>query len=277
MGKLVVTFSTSSMDTLQECFRKWKLEKVENWRKINGSKNPQLSRGEVIHAMLHVWYEQRINGKPEDIQACIEEGAMVFASTGFDNFPLIVKVFNEYVENFRQDTWQPLFSEAPFSVKLYEDSDMAFLFEGKVDLGVNTETGVQIVDHKTSETPNEPPQVTSQMLAYCWALGTKRIVINSINVAPKATNRFHRYLRSFSEDQITEWHRNTLTWAVMAGKMLLENTNLYSQSQCWKCQFKDVCAADPAGRKFRMEAFFTRGASKDLFYKEEKEEEKKVD
>lgn len=92
--------------------------------------------------------------KPEDV---------LFHQMKFMEFYSLMK--NEY-------RWlKPLGYEVGFSKVLYEDRDVCFIYEGRIDFVGQSDSGIHWVDYKSQSRETVLYENTNQFLGYSWALG----------------------------------------------------------------------------------------------------------
>jgi hypothetical protein len=217
-----------------------------------------------------------------------------------------IRQVKEYILFTISDSWIPVAVEEPFSRVLFERSDepcksnnhgdwqktcpdcqktegLRILLEGRVDLIVRllgNEQVIMIVDHKTGSRNQEPSVLSNQFMGYAWAFkdvfatATPRVVINKIGfqktLAPK--ERFRRYVRSFTTPRLEEWREETIYWIHQIVKAVDANYYVKNLTGCDKysgCIFRDVCAADPSARQYKLQTQFKIRDSHDPFSEDE--------
>ena len=141
------------------------------------------------------------------------------------------------------------------------------VWTGKIDLVINRAGRIWLLDHKTTSVfgPSYYAQydLASQFNGYSWAIQTSLgipvdgVAINVLAIRkPTKTGKnceFDRKYLPIRQDQITEWHVNTLETlsdflnGFVHGRFNMQTTSCRNKWQK-DCEYKQVCTMEPASR-----------------------------
>lgn len=263
----VIAVDSQMLNTHASCNRKFDLYHIQNWRP--GQVGEPLERGDLVHVILAEYYRARMRGKtelPEMLSVAIEAGrnrALDLALTP-EEAEYIIRVSVENLAHWHQDGWKVLFVEQPFSKVIFEDEDYVFLYEGIMDLGVETFFGPMVVDHKSGKRREDPHKLSNQFMGYSWAADLPNVMINRVGMQKslKTADKFQRQHISYAKELISEWRTNTIheiKKMAFNAKHNLWTPNFTSCDKFGGCLFEEVCEVAPAMRPYKIEARFYKG------------------
>ena len=152
------------------------------------------------------------------------------------------KVLISYSEFYKHESWKPVAIEQGFSKILYEDEDNLFVYEGRIDLVVETDKGYTIVDHKTQAMTYSIYEFNNQCLGYLWGTNAIEFLYNYLVLTK--TPQFHRAPHLFNQNQIDSWKEETIQWYFRIKQAMQSQTflkNLTCESKFGKCDFTPLC------------------------------------
>lgn len=156
--------------------------------------------------------------------------------------------------------------ELPFSLPLGTVRGIRIVWTGRIDLIVRRETGLFVVDHKTTSvfgsTYYDQFQHSSQTLGYMWAGQTflgepfRGFIINVFPVRksrkPTAGEPERQRVFLVDQDNLDEWRLNTLALLDLFLGVVGDDFYPKMTNQCTtkfgRCQYFDVCALPPTAR-----------------------------
>lgn len=277
--RAIYAFSASSLNTTA-CFRQYAYYKRGLSPLI---KKSSLEEGDLLHRLLESYYRQKVSNpapeerlSPTDIIADVSKRHRTDYDMGENEVQECYKQFTEYCIYYAGEGWNPLLVEAPFTRLFYEDEKYVLIFEGKIDLLVETAVNPKvIVDHKKVGRNGPPPYRTNQNLGYCWAFGTDKILINQVGFQKSLSmqERFVRPLLSYPEELILEWRDQTIQRMLQAVYFTElcgtdYNSYPYDLTSCDKfsgCAYKSICDSTPASREWTIERKFKVNPKHDIY------------
>jgi hypothetical protein len=266
-------FSASSLNTVQLCGQLHQFEKVLRIRrkpkfdavdKVTESKGMPLDKGSIIHTGLRVYYKLKKRGEV-DHDTMIRLSQLRMREEAIETrLPIHICDFleirfAEYVNFYRNrgDRWKIIDVERYFAKVLYEseEDDLRVVLEGVIDLVVDTGEFKATVDHKTASRPTIPNKMGNQFKAYCWAMETRYLYKNEINLQKTKTGQdaFRRYPLHYHDDILAAWVMNAVYWAKVLANYLEEDFWPQNETSCDKfggCAYKQICETQPLARSF---------------------------
>lgn len=283
-----IVLSSSSLDTAQKCMRRFKFEKIDLLKPF--SKSVALERGDLIHHMLEVFYQNRINliqgentwsvSAPQYaqmIQAAILAGrkhtiSLALAPAEAEE---AINAFKEYAIFNKADRWIPTHAESPFCYHVgtfdLGYGDQPIYFEGKIDLIVKTGQKFVVVDHKSRSRRRDTSMLSNQYMSYCLAAGVNTVIENVIGLQKslKSEEKFTRKEFEYSDNQLQEWVENVVAWVKEIVKAKETGQFLPNFTTCvgptWSCPFREACETPAHRRDFYISQNFKVTQPHDLF------------
>jgi len=231
-----------------------------------------LEKGDLMHQMLEHHYLQLKAGRRDQYTDIVEEAVRVGIEASKEmelTQSLIVDNINQYRQYalyYKQDGWQPLEVEQPFSKVLYQNEQrgIRILYEGIIDLVCQTPGGLAIVDHKTSSRRQQPFLLSTQFMGYSWALNVSHVVVNKIGfqktLPPK--ERFNRYRMPYQRAHLEQWKKDAIYYAHLLISWMDQGYYPMNYTSCDKyggCIFQPVCASIPEVREHKLAMLFKDG------------------
>jgi hypothetical protein len=157
----------------------------------------------------------------------------------------------QYFEYYKNDFWVPLEVEVVKGKIFFEDDNIRILFKSKFDLLVDTQQGVNSMDHKTMKQNRDILSLNNQFKGQAINSNSRQVWINKIGfqktLPPK--EKFIRTPVSYSLDSLNEFQSEIVPY--WAYKMLEYQETGYwppNYSNCdgkfGKCIYHEVCEAD---------------------------------
>lgn len=268
-----IAYSASSLETLLTCPRKFQYSRLEGWARP--SQGVVTGFGSLIHAALEEYETLRFYGvgKAEAVNKVFvklmelgEAQKKVEESRDYDIFSA-ARAFLWYTMEYHYEPYETLATgdgkpslELEFEVPLHEDWRLIGIFD---KLAVYKEDGkIWAVDHKTTKQQLSTYyfdffKPNTQVYAYVWALREMLdapiggFLVDAIQTQVQSTN-FFRYQVPVTDEQLDEWHRDTV--------IMLENTRRYAKEGYWPmqlsgcgakggCEFREICKKAPHVRE----------------------------
>jgi hypothetical protein len=246
-----------------------------------------IERGSLLHNIFEVYYsilggcvspkselfkdlkEQDITfgGSPLDKGAiatfAIEVGRYLATKMSLDP-GLCEEVFfqaAEYFSYYKNDQYNPIAVEQVGSKKIYEDENVRFIYDVKIDLVLEKGRLIIPADTKTGSRRTPPTTMSNQFMGYCYTLGVNHILINKVGFQKTLppSQRFERHLLTYTPDRLTEWAQNTVDTmfdivnAMDSGEYPMNFTacDVYNG-----CNYKAICEASPSVRPYKAEKLY---------------------
>lgn len=218
LGKKNVVMDATLLSSLMSCPRLFDLRFNHNFQSLNGKSN-SLEVGSIVHKVLEVYYQNRINqfSRSMSIAAGIAAGETYIRGCnhctdflpsesttkpicghrpndypGVKNTPMesdgrkavgwkwALETCEQYFERWKNDFWVPLEVEVVKGRVLYEDDEIRVLWKAKLDLIVDTNQAILPTDHKTSKQRRNTLFLNNQFIGQCIIMETRNVVINKI-------------------------------------------------------------------------------------------------
>lgn len=173
---------------------------------------------------------------------------------------------DEYAKFYSNDFWITVDVEVVKSKILYEDDEIRILFKSKLDWIVDTNQGIFPCDHKTMKQNRDQITLNNQFMGQCLIMSTKNVFINKIGLQKslKPEDKFKRVNISYTSDRLLEWQSYILPyWCKQA--IAWDEQGHYApnfsncESKFGKCEFYDVCSANPNMREDELRRLFVVG------------------
>lgn len=258
--KTIITLDASRMSTHTSCGMKYNLLYNENLNLAGRDEPDYFTHGTAMHKLLEFYYgtfgnfAERTQGAILAFNNWLNESKEISLDAEAYNF--ITMRFLQYCAFYQHKDFIPLKSadgkvstEVGFSKLLYEDAELIYIVEGRIDLIANffTQQGhAFLVDHKTQSKETTHYQYTPQFLTYAWATNLRQMVINYIGFQknPPKEGFFRRQLLTFPEHIITEWEFQMLRIfnSERDQRKFGYNKNRFECGAGWsQCQFTKIC------------------------------------
>lgn len=281
MPKIVIRLDTSQMMAFRNCPRYWYYSYREHLRSPY-AKQRAADKGTLVHLMLQIFYTLK-TAQPdvnpiEHSTNTVEIFKKLRIEKDFDKlYNLEDKVFLHIIERFTQYAMRHYRNdmrilenngvpalEIGFSKVLYEDADVIFIVEGRLDY-LCEYNGIEMWgDHKTQDQSRILYPYKSQFLTYAWATGFDRALINYFGMQAKfdekdANKIFHRQAIYFPQWRIEAWENEmkSIFWeaknfldASKALEELGENAFPMKTNSCggnmdyFPCIFSKICETE---------------------------------
>lgn len=261
MPKFTLSLDSSQLSDYLTCPQYWNYRNRQNLRLTRAS-TLAMDRGTCMHSLLETFYKFQIRNPRNRDGNAIASSELVKASGIFeelkvssDDRKLILLRFAEYVLYYQFRDFIPSCIngvdgvELGFSKILYEDEDVCFIFEGKIDLVVENEVGDIFWDHKCTSYTYYPHKL--QLVGYAWATGFRYGGYNYVGLQKSVgKNTFRRNPAQFSESLIERWRKEIIkTFYRVKQDMLCDsfNENLKACSGPFDsnpCAYTSLCEAE---------------------------------
>lgn len=273
----VLVISPNSLNYYQNCELKYKYYKKDGL--VPKKKSYALSQGTILHTMEEVFYKGLLEGK-RDRGVLIDEAVMSGRHQALDHeidIDEVARHFQEELQYHASDPWEILAVEQPFMKVLYQDSDFVVAIEAKLDLLIRTQGKKIVVDHKKVGRKQETSSLGNQFTCYAWITDTDTVYLNKIGFqkSKEPKDRFIRQVLQYSPEQIEEWERDTIQWALRIKQSIDTGVFLRDRTGCDMysgCFYRGICEAKPgADRDFVIGRDFMLKEAHFLFPDEDEE------
>lgn len=213
----------------------------------------KLESGDLLHTTFKVFYTLRIR-RPDLTYKRTIELALAYGLEHAKTLEQIQEDSDEILYHAREyfiftegEMWVPKYVEQPFARVIYEseEENLQLVYEGIVDLIVDSEYGELGVDHKKSSRRLNfnGLLLANQFKGYTRCLGFvgNRFVVNEVGTQKSLTckERFKRHLLEYPQEILDEW----LTTTIYYGQMLA----FYLENDTWPQNFTS-CKSTPDGQ-----------------------------
>lgn len=222
MSRFTLALDASQISQYLECPRSWYFRYYKHLSRA-GQKRAALDKGSLVHQLCDLYYNLRAMNR--SVPSMTHGTAVINLIKGWKNTFNLSKEdteflcmrFFQYAATYMANDFVPVSKnglpavELGFSKVLYEDENVLYVVEGRIDL-IADYGGVRVfVDHKTQAQAKTLYQYCPQFLTYAWATGLDRGMINYFGLQKEMTkDTFRRQLIFFPKWKIKEWERRML-------------------------------------------------------------------
>jgi len=287
MSKFTLILDASQIKTYLTCPLSWYLKYIVS-EEVNGEQNmisvipwgPAMNKGTYIHKLMDIYYSLRsadpnapINAHAQTTVEFIEKAGTA-KNLELDNKTVIFlnMRFLQYVNYYKRDFTvlkAPDGSagvEVPFAKLLYENSQVKFIVEGRIDVLMAFQDPIKgWGDHKTQAQRKDLYGWKPQFLTYAWATGFHYGMVNYIGLQKEyqKNSTFRRDIIEFPQWKIDEWEKTLkdIFFNIYDGlncknqfEYFRNRRNLNSCSGAWEstpCSFCSLCKIEPWNAKLR--------------------------
>lgn len=238
-------------------------------KKVPTRKADFLETGELIHEMLRIYYQSKIDKNVIPIATIIELGRNYAAKNlalKAEEVEVVIRDIKMYFEFYGvNESWLILGAEEPFAKELYIENDFRIILTGKTDLRVKTSRGsgpLALVDHKYEARFEEKLERDNQPIAYCWAFEINDFIYNRIGKqkSKKVEEKLLRPYISYAKYQINDWIESAIETARDLIRFYTTEKYPMRYHGCRvhgrKCTFYDVCNTTPDNRTYKLDSLF---------------------
>lgn len=292
--KLILALDSHRISAFELCPMKDKYENVEQL--TPRAVSTAFKKGANVHKVLeHYWrgkqYQKRFG--LTDTQ-CIQLGQNVLrrhfsklyaaASTKKEQalvqeeWQFHLSKYMEYVSVHQKQKWEVLGTEVGFSVVLYEDPDVIFILEGRIDMIIrNQARPASWVDFKTQSREYKLYKNANQFCAYSWVLSQQFGIHNGaygfldyygLQKSKEGTEAFVTDSVFYTPEYLAEWRREKIQTYRHILACRLSNSFEKRRTACdfgkfgW-CPYIRLCDNDTAPRE-------VQASLRKIYYKQEK-------
>lgn len=291
--KRTLSIDSQILSTIQSCARKTLYNFIMHVQPQE--KAEALEKGSLMHAMLEIYYGLLGNcgnreksdvwqpvlaanlippdtgNKDDIIRYAVTCGQFLAGKTElpFEEAEEAIYQFTEYAKHFYNDEWKPLAVEEVGSRLLYEDDNVRFIYNFKIDLIAQKGNLIAPFDHKTGSRRQNPSSLSNQFIGYAFGIDSQHVIVNKIGFQKtlKPSERFNRYILTIDKDRVEEWIDNTIFWCFTLLNHIdnqIWPMNLTSCDKYSGCIYSSLCEANPKGRNWRIERDYTIGKPWDV-------------
>ena len=224
MSKYILALDASQIKTYKDCNLLWAYLYRENLR-LTSADTSAMDKGTIMHFLLEHYYKAKAKSPNDSHIKWIQESINIFdeeikkypeKAFGFDRDLLnfLKQRFTQYSFNWAGRDFTPISkngeaaAELGFSKVLYEDDNILFLLEGRIDLMIEYEGDrVCIVDHKTQDRETHLFDYRIQPLTYALAAGVNYTMINYVGLQKELTKTSLRRTVTNIPNWMIERHR----------------------------------------------------------------------
>ena len=272
----IFTFDATMLNNIA-CARKGFYYHELNLRPA-GQNKTYFDYGDLMHYMLAAFYRSTMAA---DTKVTARDKAVAAGQEYYPSLDLpvedceaCIKNFLAYVNYWQNDKWVVKKVEEPFAVEIYkdesfvwadDDTGLTLVAEGKVDLEVLTENGnLTLVDHKTPSRNKDPEKLGNQFPLYCYAFSYGSMIINHVGKQKtlKPEEKFHRYLRFYSQEWLAEFMQETILKIIRWLKDSEQGIYLADFTTCDKfdgCIYRPICEQAASMRNSIIKTYFKQG------------------
>jgi PD-(D/E)XK nuclease superfamily len=254
-----IVMDSQLLNSLQLCGYRTDLYFNKNYRP--NFKAEALEKGDLLHLIFKVFYTLQIKRPDIDYLTAVElavkwgrEHAIMNLALDVDTAEETVFQCVEYFKHFQGEYWTPTHVERPFAKIIYENENenLRIIYEGIIDLMVNTKVGEAIVDHKSASRNADSTYLglSNQFKGYAYCMETTDVIINKVGFQKtlKPAERFKRIPISYEQATLDEWCQETIWWGQQLLFYIENNTWPMNHTSCDKysgCIFNKACIHEP--------------------------------
>ena len=254
-----IVLDSQLLNSLQLCGYRTDLYFNKNYRP--NFKAEALEKGDLIHLIFKVFYILQVRRPDIPYFTAVEmaiklgrEHAVLNLGLDLDTSEESIYQATEYFKHYEGEYWTPKYVEKPFAKIIYEseEDNLRIIYEGIVDLVVNTKVGEAIVDHKSASRNSDSTYLglSNQFKGYAYSLETLNVVINKVGFQKtlKPAERFKRIPITYEQATLDEWARETIWWGQQLLFYIESNTWPMNHTSCDKysgCIFNKACIHEP--------------------------------
>lgn len=264
--KIILSIDSQWLTAIQTCGRYMNYKLIQNLRPQQ--KPEALEKGDLLHKMLALYYEQRRAGVnfQEALNLALAEGQRHAAtlSVSITTCEEVIFQFTEYCKYRTDDGWRPLEVERPFTRVFFEDDNIIIHYTGIVDLIADTPAGVSVVDHKSTSKNYEPSLLNNQFFGYSWAFEIPNVIVNLIGFQKTygPEKRFQRHVLNYPKSLVEDWRIEAVRSIITAYKWIEKDSFPANFTACDKwggCEYAQICRSTPDAREWKASAFYVKG------------------
>lgn len=216
--RLVLAADSHALNSFQSCNQQYYLSQADKLVSIKRKRAYDV--GSMIHEIMHRITRAKLNRRPFSDVALLEIGYRVIKRA----YPSVLKDKEEIIFHTARFTefyvwyknqeqfYKPLGTEVGFSKVLYEDMDVIFVYEGRIDLILRVEPAdfVTWADYKSQSREYALYANRNQFLGYTWALGATMGFIIYYGLQKEKKDIFKFQPLSYHPGLIAQWKQETI-------------------------------------------------------------------
>ena len=287
-NKFILTLDASQVFLYQTCALQWFYRYKENLA-LDAEQAVAPDKGTLIHELLSIYYNLKLEQPKESHIYLGDLAIQKFKREAFTKilFPqddgtledFLCQRFALYVSRWLNDDFTPLKDgiEVGFSHLLYEDSEVKFILEGRIDLIHKIQDNLLcFTDHKTQSKRAYLYHYTPQFKTYALVTGFEYGMINYFGLQEDKSNKllrsndlFRRELIYFKPAMLDEWREKLITtfteiYSILTANMTGSPEELFyarrNDSACqgfynYPCHYTALCEEHNWEMKQRIKAF----------------------
>jgi len=254
-----IVMDSQLINSLQLCGYRTDLYFNKNFRP--NFKAEALEKGDLLHLIFKVFYTLQTKRPDIPYFTAVDlavkwgrEHAVMNLNIDIDTSEETIYQCTEYFKHFQGEYWTPRHIERPFAKILYEseEENLRIIYEGIIDLMVDTKVGEAVVDHKSASRNSDSTYVglSNQFKGYAYCMETTNVIINKVGFQKslKPAERFKRIPISYEQATLDEWARETIWWGQQLLFYIESNTWPMNHTSCDKysgCIFNKACIHEP--------------------------------
>jgi hypothetical protein len=230
MNKYTLALDASQLNQFGKCNLSWAYAYRENLQ-LSGTSTAAMDMGTLMHSLLDKFYKKAPLWNALGRSKCSKLAIIEFHDTDAEmikkfsaqEIGFIEKRFIEYVMNYEDRDLNPMIrfndtgaaiaaSELGFSKVLYEDENVLFLVEGKIDvIHIDDSSRAKvIVDHKTRGRVNQLYGYRPQVLTYTWATDCDYFMYNYVGTQDDKSGAIMKAGHIFEREVVSvpKWMRD---------------------------------------------------------------------
>jgi len=269
---LTLRLDSHMLSDFQSCKQKGKLAAIDGWRK-NGDKQG-LTRGTHWHMLMEFRGEFK-RGELKDWSEVNSKAIAYLTGEGITGQDMLVYItkLNQYHARWNPvEDWQYTANEVGFSKVLWQNNDIRFVYDGKVDLIGKTGMLDFFADHKTQHPRFSAERFdlfphSNQFIGYAWATGIETLFIDyTVWSDPKTKpndRTFRRQLYKINRHVVAQWKEETIDeyWEIL--RHIRRNKFPLRRASCdgkyGICDFGPICAVpDERSKLVKLRTNFTQ-------------------
>jgi len=263
----IITLDSQILSAIMKCERYAELTFIDN---IGAMEKPEhLDKGDVLHICLDKHYSLKRDHPELSYADIVEQSAQTGQERGYEvDAPIevsldVIKTYKQYAEFYKGEDWIPLQTEHVFAKEMHVDENLQIIYQGKIDLIVDSIAGHQIVDHKSSSRRTDPIFLSNQFIGYCWAMNVFNMTINEVGfqktLAP--AEKYRRHIFSYPKELVDEWIQTSVFHVKEFVKRVEEQYFPPRYTSCrglyGECIFVPVCQSTPDARQWKLKSQYS--------------------
>jgi len=270
-NQFILRLDSHMLSDFQRCKELGNLAHIQGWKTQEVKQG--MTRGTRWHRLME--FRAEFKNKRISWNEVITQSIGYLAADGvsMEEIAFFIGKLSQYQVKWEEEenNYEFIDNEVGFSKILYENDEVLFIYEGKIDALLKISGKLTVGDHKTqhpgfSSHRYDLPGYSNQFMGYCWAAKTSNVMIDYTSWSdPKnkiSDRTFRREFHPLDPQLIKRWKESTIRsyWdtliAIRSNEFHLEFPHR-CDSRYGMCEFFNVCQyIDPRSKLITLNSNF---------------------